>query len=132
MQNWHQETELNISYYAQFNKIDHLNHAVVIFENEVPVACGAMKASLDEKFHEVKRMYALENKRGQGFAQLAWLNWKNGQLNLESNAASSKPENDSPKPFDFTQNQVIKPSLTTANTSVLKICLSFEKILSGC
>ena len=31
------------SFYAQFNKIDTIKHAVVLYENDIPLACGAIK-----------------------------------------------------------------------------------------
>jgi putative acetyltransferase len=56
-------------FYAQFNKIDMIKHAVVAYENELPVACGAIK-EFDAASMEVKRMYVLPEKRGQGIAQI--------------------------------------------------------------
>jgi GNAT superfamily N-acetyltransferase len=58
----------NHGFYAQFNKIDKIQHAIVAYEQEQPVACGAIKA-FDANAMEVKRMYVLPEKRGQGFAQ---------------------------------------------------------------
>ena len=55
------------SFYAQFNKIDLIKHAIVAYENETPIACGAIK-EYSPDIMEVKRMYVSENKRGQGFA----------------------------------------------------------------
>ena len=55
------------SFYAQFNKIDHLQHTIVAYENEIPVGCGAIKA-LSADAMEVKRMFVPVSKRGQGIA----------------------------------------------------------------
>ena len=54
-------------FYAQFNKIDRLNHVVVAYENEVPVGCGALK-EYEPNTMEVKRMYVAPASRGQGIA----------------------------------------------------------------
>ncbi|MGI4749692.1 MAG: GNAT family N-acetyltransferase [Janthinobacterium lividum] len=54
-------------FYSQFNKIDLIKHAIVAYENEVPIACGAIKEYSPDTM-EVKRMYVSENKRGQGVA----------------------------------------------------------------
>lgn len=54
-------------FYAQFNKIDMIRHAVVAHENGQPVGCGAIK-EFEPTAMEVKRMYVLPEKRGQGFA----------------------------------------------------------------
>jgi GNAT superfamily N-acetyltransferase len=57
------------SFYAQFNKIDMIRHAVVLYEEERPVACGAMK-QFDAESMEVKRMYTLPDYRGKGLGSL--------------------------------------------------------------
>jgi GNAT superfamily N-acetyltransferase len=55
------------AFYSQYNKIDSLNHVVVLFENSTPLACGAIKES-DPNRMEVKRMYTSIDARGKGFA----------------------------------------------------------------
>ncbi len=54
-------------FYAQYNKIDKINHVVVAYEKELPIACGAIK-QFDESAMEVKRMYTLPAFRGKGIA----------------------------------------------------------------
>lgn len=56
-------------FYHQYNKIDMLKNCIVIYDNEEAVACGAIKA-LDSKSMEVKRMFTLPEKRGNGFASV--------------------------------------------------------------
>jgi putative acetyltransferase len=55
------------AFYAQFNKVDSIRHAVVIYENDQPVGCGAFKP-FDENSVEIKRMYVLPTNRGFGIA----------------------------------------------------------------
>ncbi|MBS4066317.1 MAG: GNAT family N-acetyltransferase [Chitinophagaceae bacterium] len=55
------------SFYAQFNKITMIQHAIVAYEQEVPVACGAFKA-FDAESAEIKRMYVLPQHRNKGIA----------------------------------------------------------------
>lgn len=55
------------SFYAQFNSINTINHAIVLYHNGVSVACGAIK-HFDEKSTEVKRMFVPINYRGNGYA----------------------------------------------------------------
>ena len=55
------------SFYAQFNKIDTIRHAVVAYEDEQPVGCGAIKAFSSEAM-EVKRMYVRPEERKKGIA----------------------------------------------------------------
>ena len=54
-------------FYAQYNKIDKINHVVVAYENELPIACGAIK-QFSKSAMEVKRMYTLASNRGKGVA----------------------------------------------------------------
>ena len=56
------------AFYAQFNKIDAIRNAIVAYDNQMPVACGAFKP-FDEHSVEVKRMYVVEEKRRQGLAE---------------------------------------------------------------
>ncbi len=55
------------AFYAQFNKIDTIKFVILAYENEIPVGCGAVK-EYSANTMEVKRMYVLPNKRGQGIA----------------------------------------------------------------
>ncbi|MCQ4035835.1 GNAT family N-acetyltransferase [Kaistella montana] len=55
------------AFYDQFNKIDLLNHCVVLYEAENPVGCGAIKA-YDEESAELKRMFVIPEFRGKGYA----------------------------------------------------------------
>jgi putative acetyltransferase len=55
------------SFYDQFNKIDFIKYAIVAFDNEIAVGCGAIKEYSRDTM-EVKRMYVLVNRRGQGIA----------------------------------------------------------------
>lgn len=53
------------SFYAQFNKIDSIKFAVIIYVNDKPVGCGAFK-NYDNETVEIKRMFVLEENRGRG------------------------------------------------------------------
>lgn len=55
------------AFYYQFNTITQLKHCVVLYQEDIPVACGAFKIYSD-KIAEIKRMYTAENFRGNGFA----------------------------------------------------------------
>ena len=54
-------------FYAQFNALDSSAHAVVAYALDEPAGCGAIKP-FDEDAVEVKRMYVLPDRRGQGIA----------------------------------------------------------------
>lgn len=55
------------AFYAQYNGLEQIKHAVVIYGAKEPVACGAIK-EFDSVTMEVKRMYTSEESRGQGLA----------------------------------------------------------------
>jgi GNAT superfamily N-acetyltransferase len=57
------------AFYDQFNKIDKIKYAIVAYEQGLPVGCGAIKEYSPEAM-EVKRMYVLPGKRGQGIASV--------------------------------------------------------------
>lgn len=55
------------AFYAQYNKLDHIKHAVVAYLDDKAVGCGAMKEFTSQQM-EVKRMYVRPAHRGQGAA----------------------------------------------------------------
>jgi len=55
------------AFYAQYNKIDDIKYALVLYKNDEAIACGAIKA-FNEEAMEVKRMYTLSEYRGKGIA----------------------------------------------------------------
>ena len=55
-------------FYAQFNKIAKIRHAVVAYDGDTPVGCGAVKEFSADAM-EVKRMYTLPDRRNKGIAR---------------------------------------------------------------
>lgn len=64
------------SFYSQFNKIDVIKHAVVLYLDKQPVSIGAIKEFNAESM-EVKRMYSLPDFRGLGLAKKVLLELEN-------------------------------------------------------
>lgn len=56
------------SFFAAFNTIDALQNVIVGYDQEKPVGCGAFKPYSDDSA-EIKRMFVVEEYRGQGIAQ---------------------------------------------------------------
>jgi GNAT superfamily N-acetyltransferase len=56
------------AFYAQFNKLDNIKHAVVAYEEDQPMGCGAFK-EYEPGTVEIKRMFVRPERRGQGIAQ---------------------------------------------------------------
>ena len=55
------------AFYAQFNKIDMLRNAVVVYEGETAIGCGAFK-KYDDHTVEIKRMFVSDEHRQKGAA----------------------------------------------------------------
>jgi putative acetyltransferase len=51
------------SFYAQFNKIDKIKHAVAAYKEDISIGCGAIKR-YEEKIAEIKRMFVRPEFRG--------------------------------------------------------------------
>ena len=57
------------AFFAQYNKIDLINHVIVAYLNDEAVGCGAMK-QYDDNTMEVKRMFVKPTSRGNGIATI--------------------------------------------------------------
>ena len=55
--------------YAEFNRPENFACLAVVYENDIPVACGAWKV-VDETSAELKRIYVLPEHRRKGAAKL--------------------------------------------------------------
>ena len=64
------------AFYAQFNKLDKIEHALVLYINNKPMVCGAIK-EFEPDSMEVKRMYTLPDYRGRGLATRVLLELEN-------------------------------------------------------
>ena len=53
--------------YHQYNKIDHINHAVVVYAENQPIGCGCFKR-FDDETVEMKRMFILSEMRNKHLA----------------------------------------------------------------
>ncbi len=56
-------------FYEQFNKSDSIKYAVVIYQDGIPVGCGALRPYTTDSI-EVKRMYVPLAHRSKGIASL--------------------------------------------------------------
>jgi GNAT superfamily N-acetyltransferase len=55
------------AFYNSLNKIDSIKNAIVVYEDNKPVACGAIR-EFSSSAMEVKRMYTIPGYRGKGVA----------------------------------------------------------------
>lgn len=54
-------------FYSQYNQIDVLKHVIVLYKEEIPVGCGAVKEAGPGTM-EIKRMFTQPGYRGMGVA----------------------------------------------------------------
>lgn len=52
-------------FYSQFNKIDKIRYVIVVYENDIPVGCGAIK-EFEGNAMEIKRMFVSPAYRNKG------------------------------------------------------------------
>ena len=57
------------AFYDQFNKLDDIKHAIVLYLDNKPISCGAIKELTSDAI-EIKRMYTIPNQRGKGYATI--------------------------------------------------------------
>lgn len=67
------------SFYAQYNKIDQINHCIILYVGGSPVSCGAFKFFENETV-EIKRMYTKPEFRGHNFAKMILIELENWAL----------------------------------------------------
>ncbi len=69
-------------FYAQYNKIDAIKNALVLYENKTPIGCGAFKP-FDSERVEIKRMYVVQSARSRGLATQILLNLESWAKELQ-------------------------------------------------
>jgi putative acetyltransferase len=57
------------AFYAQFNKTDKIKYVILVYNDGIPVGCGAIREYSADTM-EVKRMYVIQESRKQGIASL--------------------------------------------------------------
>jgi putative acetyltransferase len=57
------------AFYSQYNKINKIKFVVLVYKDNKPITCGAIK-EFDIHTMEVKRMYVTVEHRGKGIASL--------------------------------------------------------------
>ncbi|MCP9770712.1 GNAT family N-acetyltransferase [Lacihabitans sp. LS3-19] len=70
------------AFYDQFNKIVNIKHVLVFYENDQPIACGAIK-QFEGNTWEIKRMFTVVQARGKGIASKILAELENWAKELE-------------------------------------------------
>lgn len=56
-------------FYSQFNTLDTIGHVIIAYQDEDPMACGAIRKYSDDTV-EIKRMFVAASHRGQGIGKV--------------------------------------------------------------
>lgn len=117
------------SFYAQYNTSDDIKYVAIAYEDGVAVACGAIKEYAQDTM-EIKRMYTIPSKRGQGIATQmlsALENWAQELGFQKCILETGKPQIEAITLYKKCAYQII-PNYGQYTNVENSIC--FEKILS--
>jgi putative acetyltransferase len=118
------------AFYAQFNKIDSIRNAIVLYEDNLAIGCGAIK-EYEKGVAEVKRMYVLPEKRGHGFASILLKELENWAFELGYKKTILETGIKQPEAIRlYTKNHYIRIS-NYGQYAGVENSVCFEKILVG-
>jgi putative acetyltransferase len=117
------------SFYSQFNKIDKIRHAIVAFDKEEPVGCGAIK-ELSNDSMEVKRMYVPPSKRGTGIATVILKELENWASELKYNKCLLETGKKQPEAIELYKKNGYRIIPNYGQYEHVENSVCFEKILN--
>jgi GNAT superfamily N-acetyltransferase len=115
-------------FYSQFNKTDKIKHAIVIYDQDEPIGCGAIR-EYAPGIMEIKRMYVLPHRRKQGIASMILTELETWSAALNYHTCILETGKNQPEAIQlYVKNQYrIIPNYAPYELMVNSIC--FEKIL---
>jgi len=118
------------AFYHQYNKIDNIKYALLAYENDVAVGCGAIR-EFDSNSMEVKRMYTLPEHRGKGIANkiLSELEYWTGELGYKTCVLETGKRQ--PEAIKLYEKHGYKQIANYGQYAEVENSLCFEKTLSG-
>jgi GNAT superfamily N-acetyltransferase len=116
------------SFYAQYNKIDMIRHAVVAYENDKPIGCGAIKELVPGTM-EVKRMYTVPQMRGKGTATRILHELENWAVESGYKKCVLETGKRQPEAIDLYKRNKYNPIPNYGQYVGIENSLCFEKIL---
>lgn len=117
-------------FYAQFNKIDLIKHAIVAFEDETPVGCGAIKEYNAETM-EIKRMYVVPAERGKGVAAVILKELENWAAELNYTRCILETGKKQPEAIALYQKSRYQVISNYGQYQNVENSICFEKILKA-
>lgn len=117
------------SFYNQFNKIDSIRHAVVAYENNKPISCGAIKEFTADAM-EVKRMYTLPEGRGKGIATTVLIELERWATELSYKKCVLETGKKQPEAIALYEKNRYKPIPNYGQYAGVDNSVCFEKLLT--
>lgn len=117
------------AFYSQYNKIDTIKHALVLYINNKPVSIGAIK-EFDYESMEVKRMYTLPEFRGQGLASKVLKELENWAKELGYKKCVLETGKRQPEAIEFYKSKGYKVITNYGQYIGIENSMCFEKLLN--
>ena len=116
------------AFFAQYNKIDLINHVVVAYMNDEAVGCGAIK-QYDDDTMEVKRMFVKPTNRGNGIATMVLKEVENWTKELDFSKCILETEIKQPEAIALYQKNDYTQIPNYGQYETVESSICFEKIL---
>ncbi len=116
-------------FYNQFNGIDDLKHVILIYQEDVAIACGAIKV-YDQHSVEIKRMYVSPHYRRQGVAARILLELENWARELGIKRCILETGKKQPDAIRLYQKNNYVITSNYAQYKGIENSVCFEKILT--
>lgn len=116
------------SFYAQYNKLDKIKHALVLYKYNLPISIGAIK-EFESDSMEVKRMYTLPEYRGQGIATTVLLELENWAKELGYNKCVLETGKRQPEAIELYKKNGFKIILNYGQYTNVENSICFEKLI---
>lgn len=115
-------------FYSQFNKIDKIKYVVLVYENEIPLGCGAIK-EFGKDVMEIKRMFVSPDKRNKGFATRILIELENWASELSCTRCILETGKRQPDAIGLYKKNGYKPIPNYGQYAGVENSVCFEKVL---
>lgn len=116
------------AFYNQFNSIATIKHALVAYEDDIPVACGAIK-NYDPQSMEVKRMYTHPDHRKKGIASAVLAELEQWAVELDISRCILETGKNQPEAIAMYHHCGYKQIQNYGQYAGIENSLCFEKML---
>src|SRR3972149_1397799 len=117
------------SRFGKYNTIEKLNYVVVIYDNNLPVGCGAIK-EFDDTTTEIKRMFVKADFRGKTFAPMILQELEDWSKELNYNRCVLQTSHQHPEAIRFYKRSGYSSIANYGAYTSISDSLCFEKYLN--